>query len=168
MSQLFLISQKKQLFRWCGIGTNRSAFTLVEVMMSILVFGFLTVIFASSVIVSKSSSTMNGQYAQALSLCQHKIDRLRAVGFGRIKIGYTELREAEIVDESPTTSPYTFTEVDSVRDYLANASTSLDAHIEPNTSDRVMHVIVTISWRAAPLRTKTSTQSLEAYIVDGE
>lgn len=148
--------------------TSRSGFTLVEVMVSILIFGFLATIFASSVIVSKSCSTMNGQYAQALSLCQHKIDRLRAVGFGRINVGYTELWEAEIIDDAPRTSPYTFTEVDNVGQYLANATTSLDAHIEPNTNNRVMHVIVTISWRAAPLRTHMSTQSLEAYIVDGE
>jgi len=148
--------------------STKPGFTLVEVMISVLVFGFLTVIFASSVIVAKASSKMNGQYAQAISLCQHKIDRLRAVGFGRINIGYDELSEAEIIDTTRTTSPYVFTQVDEVSNYLSNPTTSLDAHIEPGTNDKVMHVIVTITWRAAPLRTSNSSQSLEAFIVDGE
>lgn len=148
--------------------STKCGFTLVEVMISLIVFGFLTVIFASSVIVAKASSKMNGQYAQAISLCQHKIDRLRAVGFGRINIGYDELSEAEIIDTTRTTSPYVFTQVDEVSNYLASPTTSLEAHIEPGTSDKVMHVIVTITWRAAPLRTSNSSQSLEAFIVDGE
>ncbi len=148
--------------------STKRGFTLVEVMISLIVFGFLTVIFASSVIVAKASSKMNGQYAQAISLCQHKIDRLRAVGFGRINIGYDELSEAEIIDTTRTTSPYVFTQVDEVSNYLANPTTSLEAHIEPGTNDKVMHVIVTITWRAAPLRTSNSSQSLEAFIVDGE
>jgi len=41
-------------------------FTLVEAMISLFVFGLVTVIFASSLIVGKSASTMNGQYAQAI------------------------------------------------------------------------------------------------------
>lgn len=145
---------------------RRRGFTLVEVMISLMVFGFLTVIFASSVIVAKTSSKMNGQYAQAISLCQHKIDQLRAVGFGRIN--YIELDDAGIIDASTLTSPYTFTQVDEVGNYLASPAAVLDAHLEPGTSDKVMHVIVTISWRAAPLRTQHSTQSLEAYIVNVE
>jgi len=97
---------------------SNKGFTLVEVMISLITFAVLTVIFGATVPLAKKTAHMNGQYAQALSLCQHKIDQLRAVGYGRIN--YTELSDAGIIDDSPTTSPFSFNEVDQVEDSQKN------------------------------------------------
>jgi hypothetical protein len=133
--------------------------------MALFVFALLTVLFASSLVLSTTASGMNGQYAQALSLCQHKMDQLRAVGYGRLD--YIELNDAGIVDASPSASPYRFMTQDSVGSLLQNASTSLA--IVPLASDaRVKVVTVTISWKASSGRTTNSTASLVGYIANTE
>jgi prepilin-type N-terminal cleavage/methylation domain-containing protein len=146
-------------------------FTLIEVMISLFVFALLTVIFASSLILGKASSKMNGQYAQAISLCQHKIDQLRAVGYGRLN--YTELDDAEIVDPSPTSSPYSFVVVDEVANYLPGPShtqgpTATLTIANHPTDTRVKAITVSISWRASPTRTANSTVTLRAYIANAD
>ena len=142
----------------------RRGFTLVEAMISLFVFGLVTVIFASSLVVAKSASTMNGQYAQAISLGQHKIDQLRAMGYGRLT--FTELRNAERVDATPTTSPYSFAGVDAVATCLPNPTATLTIADAAGSYDstRVKVVTVTMTWKASPTRTGNSTLTLRAYI----
>ncbi len=134
-------------------------------MIAVAVFSMLIIMFATAVPLADKSSNMNGQYAQAISLCQHKIDQLRAVGFGRLN--YTELSDAEIVDLNPTSSPYTFSTVDSVPEYLQNATTSL--HVDTVAwSTRVLKVTATITWKTTGYESKTSSMSLSAYISNAD
>ena len=86
--------------------SNNKGFTLIEVMISVMIFALLMVLYATCIPVAKKASVMNGQFAQAISLCQHKIDQMRAVGYGRLD--YSDLNDAEIIDDSPTSSPYSF------------------------------------------------------------
>jgi type II secretory pathway pseudopilin PulG len=139
-------------------------FTLVEAMISLFVFGLVTVIFASSLIVGKSASTMNGQYAQAISLGQHKIDQLRVMGYG--KLTYIELQDADRVDATPTTQPYSFVGVDQVATCLPNPTAQLWIADAAGSYDstRVKLVTVIITWKASPRRTTNSTLTLRAYI----
>lgn len=143
-------------------------FTLVEVMIAMFVFALVTVIFASTLMLSKTASKMNGQYAQAISLAQHKIDQLRAVGYGRLI--YTELDDAQIVDPTPATSPYTFVLVDEVASYLPNPTATLTIANATNSYDptRVKLVTVTITWKASPRRPDTSTLTYRAYIANAD
>jgi len=140
--------------------------TLVEVLMALVVFAVLTTMFGSSVIVAKSSSQINGQYSQAVSLCQHKVDQLRAVGFGRLN--YTELNDAGIIDDAPTSSPFSFLVVDGVSEYLASptATVTIASHA---TESRVKVATVTVSWRAGPRRAgNSSSYTVRAYIANVE
>lgn len=142
---------------------SNKGFTLVEVMISLITFAVLTVIFGATVPLAKKTAHMNGQYAQALSLCQHKIDQLRAVGYGRIN--YTELSDAGIIDDSPTTSPFSFNEVDQVEDYLPQPTATLNI---ANWGPDQLKVTATITWRTTTYSTKTSTASLTAIITNVE
>ena len=45
------------------------------------------------------ASRMVGNYQQASSLVQHKIDELRSVGYGRLD--FTNLRTSGIIDATP-------------------------------------------------------------------
>lgn len=140
-------------------------FSLTEVIIALFVFSLLTIIFAGSLMVSNAATGINGQYAQALSLCQHKIDQLRAVGYGRLT--FSELEDAEIIDSSPTTSPYRFTVRDGVADILPNGTTSVT--IANSASDsRVKIVTVTVTWRSASHRVTNSTARLVGYIANTE
>ena len=137
----------------------------MEVMIALFVFALVTVIFASSLIVSKAACGMNGQYAQAISLGQHKIDQLRAIGYGRLT--YTEMDDAQIVDPTPTSSPYSFVLVDEVANYLPNPTATLTIASHP-TDTRVKAITVTITWRASPRRASNSSLILRAYIANSD
>lgn len=142
---------------------NNRGFTLVEVMISLITFAVLTLIFAATVPLAKKTAHMNGQYAQAISLCQHKIDQLRAVGYGRIN--YTELSDAGIIDDNPTTPPFSFNEVDQVEEYLPQPNATLN--VESLGADK-LRITAAITWKTTTYGTKTSTASLTAIITNVE
>ncbi|HVK03597.1 MAG TPA: type II secretion system protein [Armatimonadaceae bacterium] len=146
-----------------------AAFTLVEVMTAMMVFVVLTLLFATSLPVSRKTARMNGQYTQATSLCQHKIDQLRARGYGGLT--YTELKNTGIIDATPITSPYSFRTIDGVGDVLpgavteirVDAPTSADVPISAVRSN-TKKVTVTIRWKKTTFETATSEMSLTALI----
>jgi prepilin-type N-terminal cleavage/methylation domain-containing protein len=144
---------------------SRGGFTLLEVMIAIMVLATCAVMFAGSAVVSQRAAHVNSQYSQAISLCQHKIDQLRAVGFGRLN--YEELNDAGIIDDFPTTSPYSFLAADEVTQYLPDPSVCRVS--VTNTADpSVMNVTVTVTWKNARHRAKTSSVSLSAQIANVE
>ena len=148
--------------------------SLVEVVIALFIFGLLVVLFSGSLMVSNAATGINGQYAQALSLCQHKIDQLRAVGYGRLT--YDELSDAGIIDEAPTISPYCFTTVDGVNALLqlkdsnghkSDPTTSIT--IAPLATDsRIKVVTVTVKWKSSSHKLKNSTATLTGYIANTE
>ncbi|MDH7603165.1 MAG: type II secretion system protein [Armatimonadota bacterium] len=145
-----------------GLHSSRKGFTLVEVLLSLGVFVVLTLIFSASVPLAHRTAKLNGQYSQAISLCQHKIDQLRAIGYGRIN--YTELSDAQVIDESPSYSPFSFTEVDSVEEYLPDPVTRLSVQYGSGE----ITATATISWRSGTSTDKRSTVSLSAVITNVE
>jgi Sec7-like guanine-nucleotide exchange factor len=128
-------------------------------MIALMVFTLMTLVFASSILATRMSSKMNSQYGQAISLCQHKIDQLRAVGYGRMS--YSELADADIIDETPASAPYYFTQVDEVGTVLTSPTTSI--RIEDAGASTV-RITVSITWKQATYGAKTSTASLVALI----
>lgn len=153
---------------------RRRGFSLTEVIIALFVFALLTTLFAGSMMVSNAATGMNGQYAQALSLCQHKMDQLRAVGYGRLD--FTELNDAGIVDATPTASPYSFMVQDSVASVLALDDghghtvppTATVTIVNSATDTRVKVVTVTVTWKSASRRMTTSKASIVGYIVNTE
>lgn len=152
----------------------RRGSSLVEVVIALFVFGLLAVLFAGSLMVSNAATGINGQYAQALSLCQHKLDQLRAVGYGRLN--FIELNDAGIIDATPTTSPYCFSVQDGVDDILqlkdnkghfSSPTTSVSITDLPSDS-RVKVVTVTVKWKSASHKLKNSSASLVGYIANTE
>jgi prepilin-type N-terminal cleavage/methylation domain-containing protein len=142
--------------------THNRGFTLVEVMLSLMVLVVLTLIFAASVPVAHKTAKMSGQYSQALSLCQHKIDQLRAVGYGRIE--YEELSDAGIIDDSPSYAPFSFVGVDQVANCLSHPTATLSLAFGIDE----VKVTAAVTWRSGTDRYKTSTASLSAIIANVE
>lgn len=143
---------------------SNKGFTLVEAVVSLLVFAVIVLIFAGSIVLAEKTARLNGQYAQAISLCQHKIDQLRAVGYGRLN--YTELNDAGIIADYPTTSPYTFNNTsDEVENYLLNPVSTLTIEA---VDAKTMRVTATITWRNSSNNSKTSTMSLTGLITNVE
>ncbi len=137
-----------------------SGFTLVEVCVAMLAMTVIIIIFGGSVLLAQRAGNVNGQYAQALSICQHKIDQLRAVGYYRA-MSYDELYDAGIIDETPNTSPFSFDNADNVDNYLPNASGTIK--IKESTSKYVI-VEVAINWRNSVPDARTSNVRPTAQI----
>jgi type II secretory pathway pseudopilin PulG len=146
-----------------GFRTNEKGLTLIETIVSLLVFSFVILIFASAMPISGKSAHVNGQYAQAVSLCQHKLDQARAVGFGRLN--FTELNDAEIIDSSPSTAPFSFRTIDEVLTYLPNSTATLNLVAVDSKTTRVT---ATINWKTLPTDQNTRTVTLTALVMDGE
>lgn len=149
----------------------RQGFSLVELSLSLVILAIVLVIFGSSVLLAERSAGvrqspgMNGQYTQALSICQHKMDQLRAKGFGCLN--YTELSDAQFIDETPTSSPYKFNDVDNVGDYLINPTTSLE--IETWSGDptgNTILVTISITWQNLASESKKSTVTIKGLITN--
>ena len=144
---------------------TNGGFTLVESAISLFIFACVVVIFAGSVILAEKSSHMNGEYAQALSLAQHKIEQLRAIGFGRLD--YEGLDDpGSIIDHSPASSPYSFKEVDNVEDYLPNSTAKLYISYDSGT---IARATVIITWnKSSKGQSKPSEVKLVALIPNVE
>jgi len=149
----------------CSVSKKRAngGFTLIEVLLALAMLVVLTFVFTACATASRKVAKMNGQYSQAISLCQHKIDQLRAVGYGRVN--YTELEDAEIIDGTPTSSPYSFKVVDDVAAYLPSPTATVRVQ---SIASNQLKVTATVTWRNTTYQTKTSTMSLSAIIANME
>src|SRR5687767_7709995 len=99
---------------------GKVGYTLIEVLVALFLVALGAILFTAMMPMSARGSHMVGNYQQASSLVQHKIDQLRAVGYGRLN--YTELQTAGIIDTSQTTSPYRFTNVDALASIFTSAT----------------------------------------------
>lgn len=151
---------------------RRRGFSLTEVIIALFVLALLITLFAGSMMVSNAATGLNGQYAQALSLCQHKMDQLRAEGYG--KLDWTDLHGL-VLDETPITSPYSFAQIDDIASVLAlkdkqgnivQKPTATVSIVDSPTDNRVRIVTVTVSWRSTSRRPTNSTASLVGYIAN--
>jgi prepilin-type N-terminal cleavage/methylation domain len=152
-----------------GARTRCAGFTLVEVMIALMVFAFLSLVFATSLPVSRKASRMNSQYTQAANLCQHKIDQLRARGYGGLT--YTELKNTGVIDSTPTSAPYSFTGVDGVRSILDSPTTEIRVDTPTTTEVPISNVrsvtkkvTVTVRWKKTSFGSEVSEMSLTALI----
>jgi len=115
--------------------------TLVAVLVAVALLALVAAVFASAFDIALRSCKVVGNTAQALSIAQHKIDQMRAVGYGRLT--YSELATAGIIDGAPTIPPYSFVDSDNLRFYFAQPGGRLSiAQEEPD----VRRVTVEIEW----------------------
>ncbi|MGV3618233.1 MAG: type IV pilus modification PilV family protein [Fimbriimonas sp.] len=137
-------------------------FTWIEVLLSIFVVGITAAIYGSLIPMSAKTQTMAANHQQALGIIQHKIDQLRAVGYGRLT--FTELKDAGIIDSSPTSSPFRFDTVDNL-DSLYISSVGTIAVSDFSTT--VRQVTVTLTWTGSGRRQGNGTASLTALVAKG-
>jgi prepilin-type N-terminal cleavage/methylation domain-containing protein len=127
---------------------RKLGYTLIEVLVSLFVISMGAIMYTATLPMAAKGSRMVGNYQQASSLVQHKIDQLRAIGYGRLD--YTNLLAAlDIIDAAPTGSPYSFTTVDSLSSIYPGATGTI-AISDYSTS--IKQVTVTLTWSTSPLK----------------
>lgn len=138
---------------------GKLGYTLIEVMVGIFLVSLGALMFSAMLPMAAKGGRMVGNYQQASSLVQHKIDECRSVGYGRLT--YSELRTAGIIDASPTSSPYSFTGVDSLTSIYPSATGTLTI---TDFNATIRQVTVTLTWNGSALRQGNGTLSAVALI----
>lgn len=139
---------------------SRRGFSLLDAAAGIYLLVSIVLIFAACYPTAHKTSRMNGSYSQAVSAVQHKVDQLRAVGYGRLTP--VELRSAGIIDAPVGGQPYRFEGVDNIAASLwAPVATITIADVGPNTR----RVTVRLEWQSDP-RGQRSFHEVQALIAN--
>ena len=141
---------------------RKPGYTLIEVMVSLFVVSMGAIMYTSMLPMAAKGSRMVGNYQQASSLVQHKIDQLRAVGYGRLD--YTDLLASlDIIDASPGSSPYSFTTIDGLSSIYPGATGTIAIS---DYSSNIKQVTVTLTWSGSPVKQDTGSISAVALIAN--
>ncbi|MBS1715784.1 MAG: hypothetical protein JST30_15765 [Armatimonadetes bacterium] len=135
---------------------------MLEVLIAILALGTAATVFAAYLPTAMNTGHMVGQYQQASSIVQHKIDQLRSVGYGRLT--YDQLLAAGIIDESPKTAPYSFQKADKIDDHYVGTTATIS--VDPYSSD-VKQVTVTLKWTGGVAKPSEGNLTVTALIAKG-
>lgn len=119
----------------------RRGYSLIEVMVATFLLTMGVLVFTALAPVSAKASKMNGNYAQALSIAQHKVDQLRAVGYGRLN--HADLLAAEVVDASPSAVPYRFDTAEGLANYYPSFTSSITF---TDVSTDLRRATVSVTW----------------------
>jgi prepilin-type N-terminal cleavage/methylation domain-containing protein len=119
----------------------RQGYSLIEVMVATFLLSLGVLAFSALAPVSAKASKMNGNYAQAVSIAQHKVDQLRAVGYGRLN--HADLLAAGVVDASPTAQPYKFDTTEGLANYFPIFTSSIAI---ADVATDLRQATVTVSW----------------------
>lgn len=134
---------------------RRRAFTLMEVVLSIFLLAVVAVIFGALFPIGQRLSGGAKWRAQALMLAERRMEAVKLLGYGNLT--YDGLRAYGLIDASPNTSPFSFTNTD-------DASNESPAKMLPQGTGQIVvedvawdvkRVIVRVGWRDANGRRQT-------------
>jgi Tfp pilus assembly protein PilV len=120
---------------------KRSGLSLIEVMIAVMLLSFTVTVFASLFPIAMRLRSKSENVTRATTLAQQKIEQLRAQPYANLN--YTALRAANIIDASPTTSPFSFTSVNSLTSSLPEGSGTLTI---TDAATDLKRVDVTLTW----------------------
>jgi type II secretory pathway pseudopilin PulG len=142
--------------------SKRSGFTLVEVAISTMIVAASAGVFFALMPMSFKTGKMVGSYQQASSLLQHKVDQMRGVGYGRLT--YSELKDAGIIDSSPSTQPYSFKTVDGLTSLYSVPTATVEI---TDFSATVKQVKVRLQWTGSSMQQGRGDMTVTGLIAKG-
>ncbi|MGV3720434.1 MAG: type IV pilus modification PilV family protein [Actinomycetota bacterium] len=134
---------------------------LIEVAIATMIMAMGILVFAGFYPTAAKSSKMSGSYSQAVSEVQHKVDQLRAIGYGRLN--YTDLRAANVIDSTPNSSPFRFEKADDLSALLWDPIGTITV-ASPATD--LAQVTISLSWRRQPNSTQRSSHAVTILITN--
>ena len=142
--------------------TVKSGFTLVEATIAMMIVASAAGVFFALLPMSFKTGKMVGSYQQASSLLQHKVDQMRGVGYGRLT--YNELRDAGIIDASPSSQPYSFKNVDGLTSLYSVPTATIT--ITDQTAS-IKRVTVKLVWSGSSMQQGRGDMTVTALIAKG-
>ena len=142
-----------------GHGRRTRGFSLIEVVVSMLLLAVAVLVFVALYPSASKSSRMTSRYTQALGVVQHKVDQLRAFGYGRLN--FTDLRQVLSIDATPTTCPYRFDGVDQVSSVLPGAVGTITV---TDVGANLREVVVAVSWGGSGIRAAEGSHAVTLLV----
>jgi len=151
------------MVRWMRQSRARSrrGFSLIDSAIATMVMAAGVLVFAAFYPTAARCSKMSGSYSQAISEVQHKVDQLRAVGYGRLT--YTDLKDAGVIDASPNASPYRFEAKDNLGAVLWSPVGTIAV---TDVSTDLRQVTVTLTWLRSSQSTQRSTHAVTILVTN--
>ena len=142
--------------------SKKQGFTLVEAAIAMMIVAAAAGVFFALMPMSFKTGKMVGSYQQASSLLQHKVDQMRGVGYGRLT--YDELRDAGIIDSSPSSQPYSFKSVDGLNSIYSVPTATIRI---TDYSTSIKRVTVTLVWTGSSMQQGRGDMTVTALIAKG-
>jgi type II secretory pathway pseudopilin PulG len=161
---------------------SKKAFTMLEVVLSVVFFTMMTLLIAATLPMATRSSRQSSDTVQASSLLLHKIDQLQGATYARLNA--TELVNLRIVDDAgtlPAANPEgtesggaAFTNADNLRAFFPDYAAQPEGRVElaPYLPSQkvvagvptypVVQATVTMTWKDA--RSQTRSVSMRALL----
>lgn len=140
---------------------NRRAYTLIEVAVATFLMATAVLVFAALYPSAAYSSRMSGNHTQAISAVQHKIDQMRAIGYGRLN--YFDLRAAGVIDATPNAQPYRFDAIDTLADVLPRPTGTITI---TDVATDIRRVTIRVQWQGAPTKAMGGNHEVTALITN--
>jgi type II secretory pathway pseudopilin PulG len=127
---------------------------MVDAMVGLLLLAIAGILFTAIFPTGFSAVRQARESERAVVITQQKLEQLRALGYE--SLSYPNLRSGgvPVVDETPTTSPYSFTETDNLASFFSGVSSTLAI---TDDSTHTKKVVVTITWKSSSGATHTMT-----------
>jgi len=129
---------------------SRRGAGLVDVIVTVMILAATGTIFATVFPASLACSSNAQEYKLATAIAQRKIEQLRTMEYESLT--QPLLLAAGVIDNFPTSSPYSFTSVDGVGNLLRQGVGTLS--IAEAAADQRL-VSVTVSWQAKTGQART-------------
>ena len=124
---------------------SRRGVGLVDAMVTLFLLAAAGAVFAAMFPTGFAASRQAHERKVAASIAQRKMEQVRAMGFESLTCPL--LQSAGVIDADDTTSPYSFTSVDSIAVRFASGTGELS--VEDVSSD-IKRVQATVTWEGPP------------------
>lgn len=120
---------------------SRTGLTLIECMIAVLVLSFASTVFAALFPIAMRLRSKSENVTRATMLCQQVIEEARAIPY--TSLNYSGMHSGNLIDASPTTSPFSITTIDGLAGQLPQGAGTLTVS---NPATDLTQVTVTITW----------------------
>lgn len=86
---------------------QRPGFSVIEVLIAVMTLAFTATIFAALAPQAARMRHKSENVTRATLLARRKVEQIRALDYANL--GYDAMSAANVIDPSPTTSPFQFT-----------------------------------------------------------
>jgi len=112
---------------------------MMDALLTVFLLAGVGLIFGATFPTGFAAVRQSGENTRAVALAEQKLEQVRSIPYEDLT--YTTMRAKNMIDVSPTSSPYSFTEVDNVPQLLSGGDGTIAVTDETSSVKRVTVVL---------------------------